>query len=226
MGAISQNAMITKSLVDKSNGLFILSPENTDSRYSKHDDGGVEVEVGELLYSMVRILKPQHILETGTYSGISALYMAQALKENNSGDIITLEIDSTHKLRAEKLWKACEVEKYVGCIMQNSLDYELPGMQYDMMFLDSEPEVRFKELVKFFPCLKPGGYVFLHDLPRGFCEGNVNPDHPEYKNWPWGELPNEIKQWLKNGDLVKFHLPNPREMVGFYKRRKDDYEVR
>ena len=46
--------------------------------------GGIECEVGELLYGLVRALKPKHILETGTYHGLSSTYMALGLKEIHS----------------------------------------------------------------------------------------------------------------------------------------------
>lgn len=67
--------------------------------------------------------------------------------------------------------------------------------------------------------------MFIHDLPRGFCIGNVNPDHPEMKNWPFGIIPERIEQLMKDRLLVPFHLPNPRSMTGFYKARSDDYQI-
>ena len=56
------------------------------------NSGGVEVEVAELLYSLVRSIKPNRIVETGTHLGISSLYMALAARENNKGKVITYEI--------------------------------------------------------------------------------------------------------------------------------------
>jgi len=56
------------------------------------------------------------------------------------------------------------------------------------------------------------------------AQGNINPDHPEFKSWPFGDLPQEIKNWVKDGMLRPFHLPNPRGMIGFYKTRMDEYK--
>ena len=36
--------------------------------YQAYNSGGVEVEVGELLYSFVRVLKPKRVFETGTHT--------------------------------------------------------------------------------------------------------------------------------------------------------------
>lgn len=44
------------------------------------DDGGVEIETGEFLWGLTRILKPKHVLTTGVYTGISDMYIAQGLK--------------------------------------------------------------------------------------------------------------------------------------------------
>ena len=138
--------------------------------YHMFDDGGVEAEVGEFLYGIVRLLKPKAILETGTYTGVSASYMGMAMKENGYGLLETVEIDNYHKNRAENLWKKLYIESYVYCWLVSSLEFD-PKTTYDMFFLDSEPNLRFKELVKFYPKLKEGGYVFIHDLPRSMTQG-------------------------------------------------------
>ena len=122
------------------------------------------------------------------------------------------------------MWHQTQVSDFVECIQLDAAKFN-PTTTYDLLFLDSEPNIRWGELVKFFPYLKPGGYVFLHDLPRGFCKGNVNPDHPEIKDWPWGEIPEKIQQLLKDRELIPFHLPNPREMCVFYRSRSDDYKI-
>lgn len=215
---------LTDQLVEDSKGILNISPESTDIRYSKFDDGGVETEIGMLLYAFVLTIKPQYILETGCYTGISAMYMGQALKENKTGRIRTLEISPEHKERAEKLWKSIGLEEYIQCILQDSLNFE-PSMPIDFLFLDSEPGIRFAELVKFYPYLKEGGYVFIHDLPPTFCQGNINPDHPEFKDWPFGTVPDEMKALIKEDKLRPFSFPSPRGFVGFYKPRKEDYKV-
>ena len=215
---------LTSQLVELSNGLLNEVPEVRDETgyYTMCDDGGVEHEVGNFLYGLVKILQPKHILETGTYTGVSSLYMAQALKDNKHGDLITLEVENTHKQRAEKLWQACGVADQVDCILIPSLDYTV-HQDFELLFLDSEPQYRFAELVKFFPYLKEGGYVGIHDLPNSLCQGNFNPDHPEMKSYPYGDLPEQIKDWLKTDKLRMMHFPSPRGLTFFYKTKESDY---
>ncbi len=218
---------ITDYLVEKSNGLLTLSPENTDVRYSKFNTGSTEAEIGEYLYAMVRIIKPKTIFESGTFYGVSSAYMGQALKDNYmqssiKGELCTCEISVENQEIAKKLWKQLDIENYIVSKLLPSLKL-VNFADFEMIFLDSEPEIRFKELVKFYPYLVPGGYIFIHDLPPTFCQGNVNLDHPDFKSWPFGEVPNEMKNWLHNDDLRVFSFPSPRGFVGFYKTKPEDY---
>lgn len=49
--------------------------------------GSVSPEMGQFLYSLVTVLRPETILETGTLFGYSTMCMAQAAKDNGSGHV-------------------------------------------------------------------------------------------------------------------------------------------
>jgi len=210
---------ITQYFIDR--GLTI-EPEVTDKRLSMIDDGAIEVETGELVYGMVRRLKPERCLSTGIYTGISDLYIAKALQDNNSGHLTALEYEEFHIKRAEELWNKMGVAQQITAVKTDSMKYEL-DKQYQFMFLDTELHLRFHELVKFYPNLDEGGYIFVHDMPRTLCQGNVNTDHPDFKHWPVGELPSEFTTLLKERKLMPFFFSGARGLVGYYKVHKDDY---
>lgn len=191
-------------------------------RHECFDDGGVETEVGEFLYGLVRMTKPERILETGLYSAISCMYMAAAVKDNEFGHIDTVEYEQEHIKRSKRRLIDTGLEKHVTVYQQDAREF-VTSYMYDFMFLDTEPQIRFQELIKFYPSLKPGGFVFIHDLPRDMCQGNVNPDHPEIESWPWGNLPEEIKALVVSRDLTPWMFDTPRGLVGFYKKHKKDY---
>jgi predicted O-methyltransferase YrrM len=199
-----------------------LKPEITDSRFQMVDDGAVEQETGELLYAFIRRLKPENVLETGTYTGISSLYMAQALKDNGFGHMWSVEFEQFHIDRANKLWQEQGVSTQITSIKADSREFK-PDKQYQFMFLDTELNLRFGELVRFYDNLDEGGYIFVHDMPRSLCQGNFNPDHPEIPNWPVGELPEQFKYLVKSGKLKSMYFPGARGLVGFYKPHKDDF---
>lgn len=199
-------------------------PEIRDEGKGYHmvDDGAVEIEIGEFLFGLVKAIKPNKVLTTGVYTGISDLFIAGALKENGFGHSDAIEFESKHIERAKTLWSRFAVNEYITTHHMSSLDFKPEG-DYELIFIDTEPNIRFQELVNFYTNLIPGGFVGIHDLPRNFCQGNINPDHPEIPSWPFGPLPQKIRWWLKDRSLVPFHLPTPRGMVWFYKPRGDDY---
>lgn len=217
--------MITQYLIEKAQGILRQVDEYRDEGkgYKAFNDGSVECEVGDFLYGMVRVLRPVFVLETGTYKGISSAYIGQALKDNGRGMLDTCEINEQHIETSKQLWTMLGVfPKWIKPHRTESLKFEAT-CNYDMLFLDSEPNLRFHELVRFYPNLMEGGYAFIHDCPPTLTQGNINPDHPDLPSWPFGPLPEELKQWVKEEKLRVFHFPSPRGLVGFYKTRKDEY---
>ena len=211
---------ITKYFIER--GLKLI-PEPTDPNFLCVDDGGVEVETGEFIYGLIRRIKPQQCFSTGVYTGISDLYTAKALQDNGFGHLTAIEYEQYHIDRAQELWNKMGVFQQITVIKSDSMLYK-PDKQFQFMFLDTELYLRFKELVRFYPNLDEGGYVFIHDMPRSLCKGNKNIDHPNYINWPVGEFPREFDVLLREDKLRMFHFMGARGMVGFYKPKKDDYK--
>lgn len=56
-------------------------------------DQGVHPEEAAILYALVRAIKPTLVLETGTFSGYSTTEIARALHANQSGHLLTVDID-------------------------------------------------------------------------------------------------------------------------------------
>jgi predicted O-methyltransferase YrrM len=193
--------------------------------YSAANSGGIECETGEFLYGFIRLIKPDMILETGTHVGVGALYLAQGCKDNGKGVVVTLEFLAenfkTADLRFQRAGLKDFIDNRYGDVKELYADKET---QYDLMLLDTEPQTRFEELIQFYDNLKPGGFVFIHDLHRHMGQGSINPDHPNEPGWPWGEIPKKLKQLVKEGKLRPFHFSTPRGLTGFYKPTKDDYK--
>lgn len=224
------NRKMTAQFFQTITGQFSLltnqTPVAEDDRngYQRWDSGSAECEVLEFLFGLVRMIKPKRILETGTFKGWSAAYMATALRENAIGIIDTIEYDPQHYQNEKNLWGTLGVTNQIKLHKMKAEDFQPEG-EYDLLFLDSEPSLRWGELERFYPILKPGGYAFLHDLPGHFCTNSINPDHPEIENWPWGPIPNGIITLMKNRELIPFSFMTPRSMTGFYKPRAEDFKI-
>ncbi len=188
--------------------------------YTSFNDAGIETETGEFLYSMVRILKPKRVLETGTHIGVGAAYMGQALKDNNKGLLETIEFLPEIYDRANKRIADLELNLWVELHFGDVGKFDPSTMKYQLILLDTEPQTRFAELVKFYDNLDEGGFVFIHDLHRHMHQ---IPNEEHGFAWPFGPVPEQIKTWVKEDKLRPFHFPTPRGLSGFYKVSKDDY---
>ena len=58
-----------------------------------YDSMTAEVEVLEFLRTLVTTIKPNLVVETGTFMGVSTLWIAEALRLNGFGRIVSCEYD-------------------------------------------------------------------------------------------------------------------------------------
>lgn len=198
-----------------------LEPSN--DKYLCYNTGGVEVEVGEFLYSLVRVIKPKRVLETGTHKGISAAYMAGGLKDNkdqgSNGTLTTIEFLEENYRDSTKLFAKLGLETYIDAVQQDVTDYKTDD-QFGIVFLDTEPQTRFSEMVKFYDNVTPGGLIIIHDLHRHMHQVE-NEEHGF--GWPYGPLPKKIEDLVADHKLLPLHLDTPRGITVLYKVHKDDY---
>jgi predicted O-methyltransferase YrrM len=73
-------------------------------------------EWNRLLYYLIRLMKPEIIVETGVFDGMTTSFLLKALKENNMGHLYSIDLPayetikgSTHKMRFTTLPAACDV---------------------------------------------------------------------------------------------------------------------
>src|SRR5580692_8904180 len=62
-------------------------------RWSMYDSMTAEIEVLEFLRTMVTTIKPTLAVETGTFMGVSTLWIAEAMRLNGFGRMISCEYD-------------------------------------------------------------------------------------------------------------------------------------
>lgn len=205
---------ITEHIVDKT-GIPLLD-EPSNNKYKMFNTGGVESEIGEFLYALVRMIKPTSILETGTHFGISSTYMALGLKHNNHGKIIT--IDPIYWDEAKKIHKDLDILSYLEPVTLHAENYETTEM-FDIAFLDTEPSLRFNEFEKFYNNVNPGGLIIIHDLHPHLSYGCVNLDHPEFKHWPYGDFREKLGIYIKSHQVQTFSFSTPRGITIFQKSK-------
>lgn len=221
MSVTNKMTILDPTLQVKSEGEWASDTVRAKGFHS-FNDAGIECEVGEFLYAMVRLLKPMNVLETGTHWGIGAAYLGQALKDNEEGHLDTIEFLPENHGRAKQRMQALDLEDFVTCHFTDARAFQpAPDVRYGMILLDTEPQTRFEELVRFYDYLVAGGFFFIHDLHRHMHQ-IVSEGH-EFA-WPFGKIPGAIKQWVQQDQLRPFHFSTPRGLTGFYKPSEKDYK--
>lgn len=131
-------------------------------RWSMFDTMTAEIEVLEFLKCLMTTMKPNLVVETGTFLGVSTLYMAEGLKQNGFGKIITCEPDPEVFAKAKSKIDASGLKKWIDYRREESLKIKVPGT-IDVLFCDSMPELREPEVRHFLPQMNPNGLILMHD---------------------------------------------------------------
>lgn len=206
---------ITSTFLSKTNRL-LKQPEITpgDHGFEMFNDAGTEVEVSEFLYSLVRMIKPQLALETGTHIGVSAIYIAQALENNSKGELFTFEIIPQHFKSSQQLFKEVGLSHRIKGMLLDAQKFDTK-VSIDFLFLDSEPQLRFDEFVKFWPSVTPGGFIAVHDLHPSL--GHSGQTHHGQYDWPYGDFREKLGPYIKNHQIQTLSFPTPRGLTLFQK---------
>jgi predicted O-methyltransferase YrrM len=120
--------------------------------------------VGELLFILARAIAAKTILELGTASGYSAIFLASACK-NVNGRVITLEQDRAMAEKALKNFKTAGLEKHIEIRICDALQ-EISKMTttFDFIFMDIEKEDYTRALPHCQKLLKKGGLLVVDNV--------------------------------------------------------------
>ena len=113
------------------------------------DGNTAETEVLDFLYTLVRLVKPEHAVETGTWLGRSAVAIASALRDNGFGHLISLEADPEVVRYAMAEIVAAGLEDWVEIVTDQSLKFQ-PQNELQFALLDSDIKVRADEFRHFY----------------------------------------------------------------------------
>jgi predicted O-methyltransferase YrrM len=131
-------------------------------RWSMFDSMTAEAEVLEFLRSVVTTIKPELVVETGTFSGISTLWIAEGLKANGQGRVITCEFDPQVYQNAKARIVASGLADWIELRNESSLEMKVKGT-IDLLFSDSDMPIREQEIRRFLPQINPYGLILMHD---------------------------------------------------------------
>ena len=131
-------------------------------RWHMYDSMTAEAEVLEFLRTLVTTLKPELIVETGSFLGVSTLWMAQGMRANGFGKIISCEYDPIVFAKAKEKIAASGLSEFIDLRNQSSLEMHVEGA-IDLLFSDSDTPIRSAEVKRFLPQIRATGLILMHD---------------------------------------------------------------
>ena len=113
---------------------------------------------GRLLKMLVEMIRPKRILEVGTFSGYSAISMAEGLAED--GKLYTFEINDEMEDFTRPWIEGSSVADKIEFIIGDALT-EAPklGIEFDMAFIDGDKRTYCECYEMVLNILKPGGFI-------------------------------------------------------------------
>ena len=116
---------------------------------------------GRLLTIISKILRPQRILEIGTFTGYAALCLAEGLSEN--GRLITLDVNEDLAYLPQKYFSESAFSHLIDFRLQDATEFLQQTEEiFDLVFVDADKE----NYVEYFRLLKPklnAGAVLIFD---------------------------------------------------------------
>lgn len=118
---------------------------------------------GRLLSMISKMCKPSKILEIGTYTGYSALCLAEGLMEN--GKLVTIDINEELEDRVRHYFQESSYS--------NSIDYQIGdarkiipqlNMSFDLVFIDADKESYSTYFDLVIDKVPSGGYILADNV--------------------------------------------------------------
>ena len=114
---------------------------------------------GRMLKMMVRMIRPQHILELGTFTGYSALCLAEGLADD-SCRLDTIEIDDELEDFIRAHFDASPLTPRINLHIGDARDV-LPTIEgdFDLVFIDANKREYCQYYEMVFPRVVSGGFI-------------------------------------------------------------------
>lgn len=118
---------------------------------------------GRVLSMLMKMIKPKSILEIGTYTGYSALCMAEGLTEE--GELITIDINAELEEMVQGFFNQSDYSKQIKYLIGDAKEL-IPTLnkKFDVVFIDADKEnyALYYDLI--FNRLNEGAYIIADNV--------------------------------------------------------------
>lgn len=118
---------------------------------------------GRFLSMLSNMIKPERILEIGTYTGYATICLAEGLSE--SGQIHTVEINAELEQFAHKYFVKVGIQDKVKFHLGNAVDI-IPELDetFDLVFIDADKENYSNYFQLIIEKVRPGGLIIADNV--------------------------------------------------------------
>ena len=118
---------------------------------------------GRVLSLLSKIINPTYILEIGTYTGYSALCLAEGLRKN--GELHTIDVNAELEQIQRTFFNRSDYGNQIIQHVGNALDI-IPKLDitFDLIFIDAEKKQYDKYLEKVLPKTKSGSIILSDNV--------------------------------------------------------------
>ena len=127
---------------------------------------------GRVLAMLSHMIQPQAILEIGTYTGYSAICMAEGMAAG--GKLITIDKNDELESRVRSYFKAANMEDSITYLLGNAMEL-IPSLEmtFDLVFIDADKVnyTHYYDMV--IDKVRSGGYILADNV---LWSGKVVPE--------------------------------------------------
>jgi len=118
---------------------------------------------GRVLSMISHMIKPERILEIGTYTGYSAICLAEGLRPG--GKLVTIDVNEELEDRVRKYFDAAHLSDKVEYLIGNAATL-IPTLsdEFDLVFIDADKEQYSKYFDLVIDKVKAGGIILADNV--------------------------------------------------------------
>ena len=148
----SENEPLLLAQLDKETHQKILQPRMLSGHFQ-----------GRFLSLLSKLIRPQHILEVGTYTGYAALCLAEGLQEN--GTLDTIEINEELVTIQNKYFQLSPWRQQITNHLGDALKI-IPTLnkKFDLVFIDADKENYINYFNLIVPMMSRGGIILSDNV--------------------------------------------------------------
>lgn len=152
VSAHSSDASALLAKIDRETHLEVLQPRMLSGHFQ-----------GRVLSMLSKLLRPQSILEIGTYTGYSALCLAEGLRPE--GHLLTIDINEELEPRVRGYFESSEFANQIEYIIGNAAQI-IPTLSttFDLIFIDADKQQYPLYYEQALEKLNPGGFILIDNV--------------------------------------------------------------